>query len=145
MEMTGCGFLDLLEIEFSEKGPKKVVARMPIRPEITQPFGYVHGGATISLLETVASYGAGYYADLAVERPFGIQCEIRHVKSGESGFVEGVAELDRIEGNKQIWAVTAFDDEGDVMSTGTFVTKVVSLARLEEKARERSEAKALRR
>ena len=108
---------------------------MPITDAVLQPFGFVHGGATLALLETVASRAAELRADLETERPFGTRVDVRHRKSGRAGSVRGVAELERVEGVKQIWRVNAYDDEGDVMSTGTFETKIVTLAYLAEKGR----------
>lgn len=114
-----------------------VEATMAIRPGISQMFGYVHGGATLALLETVASIGSTYWYDPETEVVFGIESHVRHWKSGKNGMVRGVAEYDRSEGDKQYWNITAYDDEGDVMSSGTFVTKKVTLERLAEKERGR--------
>lgn len=135
------GFSTTLAIEFVEASATRVVAVMPITSDILQPFGFVHGGATISLLESVASVGAEMGVDIDRERPFGIDVHVRHRKSGACGSLKGVAELDRVEGSKQFWAVAAYDDEGDVVSDGTVVTKIVSLERLAEKERERKAAK----
>ena len=127
------GLIDLLGIAVTVEEPGRVEAVMPITPQVKQPYGFVHGGATLALLETVASIGVGRMANLEVERPFGIHMDARHFKAGVSGSVRGVAELDRVEGNKQFWRVTAYDDAGDVMTAGTFMTKIVSLERLAEK------------
>ena len=135
------GFSSTLGIEYTEVSPTRVVAAMPITPAILQPYGFVHGGATIALLESVASVGAEESVDLERERPFGIEVQVRHRKSGVSGMLRGVAVLDRIEGRKQFWAVAAYDDGGDVVSDGEIVTKIVSLERLAEKEREREAAK----
>ena len=116
---------------------------MPITDAVRQPFGFVHGGATLALLETVGSRAAELRANLEVERPFGIHMDVRHFKAGVEGTVRGVAEIDRVEGNKQFWRVTAYDDAGDVMSSGTFMTKIVSLERLAEKEREWAAARAV--
>ncbi|MEQ3361760.1 PaaI family thioesterase [Raoultibacter massiliensis] len=138
------GFIAALGIEFTETSATRIVATMPITAAILQPHGFVHGGATIALLESVASAGAEQSVDLALERPFGIDVHVRHRKSGVSGTLTGVAELDRVERSKQYWRVTAFDDAGDVVSDGVIVTKIVSLARLAEKEREREAAKDAR-
>lgn len=128
-------------VEFIESTKERVVATMPIVPEVFQPFGLLHGGATIALLESVASAGAENNTDFDKERPFGIDVHVRHWKSGKSGQLKGVAELDRVEKNKQFWNVTAYDDEGDVVSDGVIITKIVSLERLAEKEREREAAR----
>lgn len=136
--MTECNSLmENLGMEFLVETPERVEVTMPVTPRIFQPFKFVHGGATIALLESAASRGAELMTDFSAERPFGIEAHIHHRKSGTKGTVRGVAQLNHVEGSKQFWDVTAYDDEGDVMSEGTFVTKIVTLARLEEKARER--------
>ncbi|NBI33018.1 PaaI family thioesterase [Enterorhabdus sp. P55] len=137
-EDTTCGvdgLISLLGIRFTEATPERCEAVMPITDAVLQPFGFVHGGATLALLETVASRAAELRADLETERPFGTRVDVRHRKSGRAGSVRGVAELERVEGVKQIWRVNAYDDEGDVMSTGTFETKIVTLAYLAERGR----------
>ena len=136
------GLVRMLGIQFTVVEPGHVEATMPISDDIKQPFGYVHGGATLALLETVASKAAEFMCDFEVARPFGITIDVRHRKAGVAGMMRGVAELDHEEGNKQFWRVAAYDDEGDVMSDGTFMSKVVTLERLEEKRREREAEKA---
>lgn len=137
---------DTLHIETVSADAHRVEATMPITPEVSQPYGYLHGGATIALLETVASIGTGLNTDLEKERPFGIEVQVRHRKSATAGMARGVATLDREETGragslKQYWAVCAYDDEGDVISDGVVVTKIVSLARLAERAQEQAAKK----
>jgi len=136
------GFNEVLGFTYTVQSPEHIEAIMPITDNLRQPFGVVHGGVTIALLEAVASQGAALMADFEVEVPFGIEANIRHRKSGKEGSMRGVATLNRIEGSKQIWDVVAYDDEGDVMSDGTFTTKIVSYERLAEIERRRAETKA---
>lgn len=132
-------FNELLGIQVESVKPGRVEMSMPITKDHTQPFGFLHGGATLTLLEAAASRGAECTVDPSKERPFGIEINVRHRKSGQVGdTLRGIAELDREElgsygSRKQIWNVTAYDGTGDVVSEGTFTTKVVSLARLAEK------------
>lgn len=131
--------IDTLQIQTISVSETHVEALMPITPEVLQPHGYVHGGATISLLETVASMGAAANADLECELPFGVEVQVRHRKSGKQGLLRGVAYLDREEVSKrtgavkQYWKVAAYDDTGDVISDGIVVTKIVPLAYLKAK------------
>ena len=145
MVWTGGNFGVEMAYELVVDTPDRVEILMPISDKVRQPFGFVHGGATIALLETAASRAAELRADLERERPFGIEAHIRHWKSGRSGFVRGVAEFDHEEGDKQFWNVVAYDDDGDVMSNGAFVTKIVSLERLAEKERKRAAKKEAKR
>lgn len=132
-------FSELLGIQVESIEPGRVEVSMLITEQHTQPFGFLHGGATLTLLEVAASYGAESIADLTRQRPFGTEINVRHRKSGQVGdTLRAVAELDHEEPGshgsiKHIWNVTAYDGVGDVVSEGTFTTKIVSLARLAEK------------
>ncbi len=134
-EYTGEGFIAALGLEFTAVGRDRVEARMPITERIMQPWGFVHGGATLTLLETVASVGGMASADLEHELPFGTEVHVRHRKSGRVVSIYGFATLDRSDPNpgraggvRQTWNVVARDDAGDVMSEGTVVVKVVPRA-----------------
>ena len=50
--------VETLHIEAASVRDERAEAVMPVTPDVLQPFGFVHGGATIALLETVASLGA---------------------------------------------------------------------------------------
>nr|WP_261808871.1 MULTISPECIES: hotdog fold thioesterase [Nonomuraea] len=76
-------------IEFLEATPERVVARMPVEGN-TQPYGLLHGGASVVLAETVGSTGAALHAGpgrIAV----GVEINATHHRSATSGFVTAVA------------------------------------------------------
>ncbi len=136
-EKINHGLVRTLDIDFTVAGPERVEAIMPITSGIMQPFGFVHGGATLSLLESVASRGAMERSDLDVEVPFGVEVSVRHRKSGVSGAVRGVATFDHEEpgksakgGVRQYWNVVAYDDVDDVMSSGVVMMRVIPKERL---------------
>lgn len=141
------GLNETLHIDIVASSKNKVEATMPVTSDLYQPFGFLHGGATIALLESAASRGAEENANFDTERPFGVDVHVRHKKSGKSGVLRGVAQLAREETSertgavKQFWNVAAYDDEGDVVSEGVIVTKIVSLEYLERKNCERVAAK----
>lgn len=120
-ETDAAYFNGLVGITFLEQSPDRSIAKFELREQLYQPFGFLHGGATLTLLEAVAS------------RCFGIHVDVWHKNPGKIGTIYGVAELDHEEGTKQIWHVTAFDDQKTVISEGTFMTKITPLSRLEEK------------
>lgn len=137
--------LDVLGISVVEITPDRVELTMPISENVLQEWGFLHGGATLAVLESAASYGAAVRTDPAVERPFGININVSHRKSGKlGGMVRGIAEIDREEpsrhgGRKQFWRVVAYDQDGDVLSEGTMLTMVSPLTRLAEKGIEAPE------
>ena len=137
--------LDVLGISVVEITPDHVELTMPISGDVLQEWGFLHGGATLALLESAASYGAAARTDPAVERPFGINLDVTHRKSGKlGGVVRGVADIDREEpsrhgGRKQFWRIVAYDEAGDVLSEGTMLTMISPLSRLVEKGIEAPE------
>ncbi len=135
--------IDTLHIETVSVSPERVEMTMPITDEVRQPHGFLHGGATIALLESCASRGADARTDFDKELPFGLESTIRHKKPGKSGLLHGLAELDHEDasfgGRKQFWHVVATDDAGDVVSEGTFITKIVTLEHFASKQKQREE------
>ena len=81
--------------------------------------------------------------DFDKELPFGLESDIRHKKPGKSGVLHGFADLEHEDpsygGRKQFWHVVAKDDAGDVVSEGTFITKIVTKEHFAEKNRQREQ------
>lgn len=124
METEGT-LLDALGIQIVRVSPEEAVATMPVDHRTRQPFGFLHGGATAALLETVASLGAVERADLETESVFGVELNLEHVKSARDGVVTGTATIVDVEPGRQVWAVESRNEDGDVLSLGTCVVRVV--------------------
>ncbi|NUT45596.1 MAG: hotdog fold thioesterase [Thermoactinospora sp.] len=76
-------------IEFLEASAERVVARMPVEGN-TQPYGLLHGGASVVLAESVGSIAAAIHA--GPERiAVGIEINATHHRSATEGFVTGTA------------------------------------------------------
>jgi len=123
------GFVAELGITVEEGTPERGVMLMPCNATTMQPFGVVHGGATIALLESVASMCAYLRSDYPSEQGFGTHIDVRHVHPAREGMLRGVAELASEEdlgerGSKQIWKVEACQDD-TLISTGSITTRIV--------------------
>ena len=87
--MNGGKLGERMGIEFLEASPERVVARMPVAGN-TQPYGLLHGGASVVLAETLGSVAAALHAGegrIAV----GLDINATHHRAARSGFVTGVA------------------------------------------------------
>lgn len=124
MDTSGT-LLESLGIELVSSSPEQVVATMPVDCRTVQPFGYLHGGATAALLETVASIGSIEHADLATESVFGVELCIRHVKSARDGLVTGTATPAEFEPGRQVWRVESRNEAGELLSEGTCTIRIV--------------------
>lgn len=104
------GGLDaLLGIEFETIEADRAVATMPITPRHLQPVGYLHGGASVVLAESVASVGAtaGVWPEKVA---FGLEINANHLRPKQNGMLRAVGE--RLYGGRttQVWQVRITDE-----------------------------------
>lgn len=130
-ESAGRGMTDWMGIRVVEQSPTRVRMDMPVLPGVLQPVGFLHGGATLTLLESCASLASWLGSNLDTEYSFGTRVDVKHVTAVRSGIVHGLAQLDQVEdlgekGRKETWRVEATDDAGATVSVGTVTTRVVS-------------------
>jgi uncharacterized protein (TIGR00369 family) len=103
--------LTTLGIEITEAGKRRVVARMPVGPKVHQPFGLLHGGASVALAETVASTGAWMNVDRERETIVGIEINANHMRGKRDGVVTAVATPVHVGRRTQVWEIRITDEE----------------------------------
>ncbi|MFC5464324.1 hotdog fold thioesterase [Lederbergia graminis] len=103
--------IEALGIELIEIGQGKVIATMPVDNRTRQPVGYLHGGASVALAETVASIGAAALIDLDKEICFGLEINANHIRSKQEGLVTAVAEVLHQGKSTMVWDVKIRDEE----------------------------------
>jgi len=131
-------FVQTCGIDITLLEQDRACGKMLVREQLLQPSGYLHGGATISLLETLASLAAWSRIDPDKERCFGTDIHVRHRSPGNPGMtITGTARLDKMEGNKLFWEVVAKNND-TVISEGVIVTKTVTLERLAAKQQQQA-------
>jgi uncharacterized protein (TIGR00369 family) len=101
---------DWMQIEYLEVTPQRVVARMPVGPAVHQPFGLLHGGASVALAETVASIGAWMNVDQATQGAVGLEINANHLRGMREGLVTAVAEPLHLGGRTQVWEIKLRDE-----------------------------------
>lgn len=104
--------LATLGIEVTEATPERVTATMPVGPAVHQPYGYLHGGASVALAETVASIGGTLNVDQARQRVVGLEINANHLRPLRSGTVTAVATPLHRGRTTQVWEVRITDQEG---------------------------------
>jgi uncharacterized protein (TIGR00369 family) len=102
--------LKTLGIEFVERSKARVVARMPVGPKVHQPFGILHGGASVALAETVASAGAWMNCDQQRERVVGLEINANHLRAKRDGVVTAVATPVHVGRRTQVWEIRIADE-----------------------------------
>lgn len=98
-----------IEITTLEKG--KVVATMPVDDRTRQPFGLLHGGASVALAETVASIGAFELVDKKTESVAGLEINANHVRGKREGMVTAIATVLHQGRTTMVWDIKIVDEE----------------------------------
>ncbi|MEZ5073042.1 MAG: PaaI family thioesterase [Bacteroidales bacterium] len=109
-------FIDLLNIRFTVFEKDRVRAVMKITPRHFQPMGVVHGGALISLAETVGSAGSFALVDPGKFNVYGAAVDSQHLAPARQGELHAVARLTVKLESKHVWDVEIRDDQGKLIS-----------------------------
>ena len=94
-----------LEIEFIEIGENYIVAKMPVKNKTSQPMGILHGGASVSLAESIGSAGSYMMIDPKKESAIGLEINANHVGSAREGYVYGKGILVHKGKTTHIWNI----------------------------------------
>ena len=93
----------LLGMKFIEYGDDYLKMTMPVDQRTKQPFGILHGGASVALAETIGSVGAVYCIDSNTQRAVGLSINANHLKAVKGGLVTAIAKPIRIGRTTQVW------------------------------------------
>lgn len=102
---------DTLGIELRELTPERVVATMPVDERTRQPFGILHGGASLALAETLASLGGSMNVDLERFSVVGVEINANHIRAKRDGVVTGTGTPIHVGRSTQVWEVRIVDEE----------------------------------
>lgn len=99
-----------LGIEFTELDPERVVASMPVDGRHNQPFGYLHGGVSVTLAESVASIG-GIFNRPPGKVAFWSEINASHVRPKKSGTLTAVGTPAHVGRKSQVWEIRITDED----------------------------------
>lgn len=101
-----------LGIEFLERGGDWLKARMPVDRRTTQPYGRLHGGASVALAETVASYAGMMTVDPEQKGVVGLEINANHIRAAREGWVVATARAEAIGRTTQVWTIRVEEEDG---------------------------------
>lgn len=114
-----------LGIEFLEVGTDRLVGRMPVDTRTRQPFGILHGGASVLLAETLGSVAASL--TLPPDRiAVGLDINANHIRSTRSGWVTGTCTPVHLGRTTQVWQIELRDDGGRLTCTSRLTMAVLA-------------------
>lgn len=108
--------METLSIEYTEIGEDHLVATMPVNKKVHQPAGLLHGGATVSLAESVGSMASHLFIDNEKFEARGIEISANHVRSKKEGIVTATAKIIHRGKTTHLWEIRINDEVGKLIS-----------------------------
>lgn len=112
--------LEILEVEHG-----RVVGRLPVDARTHQPYGLLHGGASVVLAETLGSVGSHFIAAPLGKGAVGIEVNANHLRGVRSGWVTGTATLHHEGGRLHVWHIDIRDEDDRAVCTSRLTVMLV--------------------
>jgi 1,4-dihydroxy-2-naphthoyl-CoA hydrolase len=127
--MNQNNMIGLLGISMLEATVDRVVATMPVQPKVHQPFGLLHGGASVALAETVASFGAYLNVMDSGMGAVGLEINANHLRGKRDGIVTATATPIHKGRSTHVWQVEIKDEEGKMVCISRCTLAIVPATR----------------
>lgn len=112
-------------IRFIALNEESIEALMPVDGRTRQPFGLLHGGASVVLAETLGSM-AGYLCTEGEQQVVGLEVNANHLRSARDGEVRGICRAVHIGRRHQVWQIEIFDVSDRLCCTSRLTTAVIT-------------------
>jgi len=114
-----------LGIQVIEIGEDFIVAKMPVDHRTHQPYGLLHGGASVALAETLGSLAAHCTIDDENRYCVGLEINANHIKSVKSGFVFGATRPIHVGSRTQVWEIKITNEQGELVCVSRITMAVI--------------------
>lgn len=118
--------METLDIKAVQMTPDRVVMTMPVEPKTHQPWGMLHGGASVVLAETAASYGSFLSVDQETQIAVGMEINANHIRSVRSGIVTATAVPLHKGRTSMVWDIKITDDEDRLICVSRCTVAIVT-------------------
>lgn len=119
--------IEALGIEITHLEEGKVIATMPVDGRTRQPYGILHGGASVALAETVASVGAFELVNKETEIVAGLEINANHVRPKSEGIVTAVGTVLHQGKTTMVWDIKISDEQDRLICVSRCTMAVMKL------------------
>jgi 1,4-dihydroxy-2-naphthoyl-CoA hydrolase len=126
-ELSAGSAIGHLGIEFTELGDQHLVGRMPVDRRTLQPYGILHGGASVLLAESLVSCAATFVAS-PHQACVGMEINANHLRPVTSGWVTGTARPISLGRRSQVWEVRIVDGDERLVCISRCTLAVIAAA-----------------
>ncbi len=123
-QSLGC-MVEHVGIRYTAINDDSLEGTLPVDDRTRQPFGLLHGGASVVLAESLGSV-AGYLCTEGEQRVVGMEINANHLRAVTSGEVRGVCRALHVGRRNQVWQIDIYDQQGRLCCTSRLTTAVVT-------------------
>lgn len=118
--------IQALSIEIKVLSPEQVIATMPVHAATRQPFGFLHGGASVALAETVASIGTWNLIDQQKQAAVGLEINANHLQSKRDGIVTAVGTPLHKGHKTMVWDIKILDEDKKLICVSRCTVAIIN-------------------
>jgi len=122
-----------LDINLTEIGNDYLAGTMPVDNRTKQPFGLLHGGASVALAETLGSIASLLVVNQELFIGVGIEINANHVKAVTNGLVTGICKPLHIKGKTHVWEIKIYNEAKEMTCISRFTCAIVSRQKMLER------------
>ncbi|MCA6449564.1 MAG: hotdog fold thioesterase [Chitinophagaceae bacterium] len=116
---------DHIGIRFSALGDNYLKATMPVDHRTKQPYGLLHGGASVALAETLGSVGSALVIDPEHFICVGQEINANHIRSARSGQVTGTATPIHLGATSHVWEIRIHDEQDKLVCVSRLTVAIL--------------------
>ena len=124
-QMSEGTMVEHLGIKFTHIDTEEIRATMPVDKRTIQPYGILHGGASVALAETLGSVAAHSCIDATKYQSVGLEINANHIRSVKSGNVTGIARPVHMGRSTHVWAIDISNEEGKLVCTSRLTMAII--------------------
>jgi 1,4-dihydroxy-2-naphthoyl-CoA hydrolase len=120
--------IEHLGIEFTEITAEYIKAKMPVDHRTKQPFGFLHGGASVVLAETLGSIASALaVSDMNLYKGVGVEINANHLKSARGGYVTGICVPLRIGKTLHVYDIKIYDETEQLICASRLTVAILKV------------------
>tara|TARA_B110001450_G_scaffold46575_1_gene43273 strand:+ start:3124 stop:3543 length:420 start_codon:yes stop_codon:yes gene_type:complete len=108
--------METLSIKYIDAGEDFITAKMPVNRSVHQPMGFLHGGASVALAESVGSAASHIFIDTDKFIVKGLEISANHLKSKREGEVFATARIIHKGKTTHLWEIKVVDENNQLIS-----------------------------
>jgi 1,4-dihydroxy-2-naphthoyl-CoA hydrolase len=118
---------EFLGIEVIEIGEDYMIAKMPVNERTKQPYGVLHGGASVVLAESIGSIASNCIVDITKFHCFGLEISANHIRSVSQGYVYAKATNLHVGRTTHVWDIKITNEEGKLVCASRLTMAIVPI------------------